>query len=59
MPMGVVALTVLEPAVRVQVALTVVADDAVRVQVLPLLETVTAVAPARFVPVRVSAIPAP
>jgi len=41
------------------VAVTVVEVDALTVQVLPLPDTVTAVAPSRFVPVRVSTIPLP
>lgn len=58
-PIGVVTLTVSAPAVRVQVVFTVVDVDALTVHELPVPDTVTAVAPARFVPVSVSRIPAP
>jgi hypothetical protein len=53
----VVALTFLVPAVKVHVALTVVEVDPVTVQLFP--DTVTAVAPVRFVPVRVNNTPVP
>jgi len=56
---GVVTLTVSAPAVSVQVAFTVVDVDALTVHELPVPDTVTAVAPVRFVPVRVSRIPVP
>lgn len=58
-PIGVAALTVLAPAVRVQVAFTAVGADALTVHVLPVPDTVTAVAPARFVPVSVNKTPLP
>jgi len=54
-----VTLTVLTPAVSVHVALTVVEVELLTVQVLPVPDTVTAVAPDRFVPVRVSKTPVP
>jgi hypothetical protein len=54
-----VTLTVFVPAVRVQVAATVVEVNAPTVQVLPVPDTVTAVAPSRFVPASVSTIPVP
>jgi hypothetical protein len=58
-PTGVVTVTVLAPAVRVQIAFTDVGVDALTVQVLPVPDTFTAVAPARPVPVRVSRTPVP
>jgi hypothetical protein len=58
-PIGVVTLTFLVPAVRVQVALTVVEVDPVTVQLFLVPDTVTAVAPARFAPERVSTTPVP
>jgi hypothetical protein len=58
-PIGVVTLTVSLPAVRVQVAFAVVDVDALTVQELPVPDTVTAVAPVRFVPVSVSRTPVP
>ena len=58
-PLGVVTLTVLVPAVNVQVVLTVVAVDPMTVQVFPVPDTVTAVAPARFVPLSVNRTPVP
>ena len=57
-PMGVVTLTVLAPvvaaAVMAQFALTVVAVDVMPVHVTRVPDTVTAVAPVRLVPVRVT-----
>ena len=57
-PIGVVTLTFLAlrvaAAVIAQVALTVVAVDVIPVQVTPVPEIVTAVAPVRFVPSRVT-----
>lgn len=58
-PIGVVALTFLVPAVSVQVALTVLDVEPETTQLFPAPETVTPVAPARFVPLSASMTPVP